>query len=108
MKNRDELPDRLIIHCSTKKVAEKVVERLHDLGYMWCDGSICSQDNTYWDLYREDTCYCKLSRCISIHYKAQFSEYRIITGEEFLIRYTSGNNVLRLKKLSRIKLKFTL
>lgn len=102
----NKIPNNLVIHCHTKRLAEEVLQCLHDLGYTWSSGEWYSPKRTHWDLYKVETCYCLSgtfgpSSCYTCGYQH-------ITGIDFLKQYGLTSNMLRLKKLNRIKLKFAL
>lgn len=109
MKNRDEIPNNLAIHCPTKHLAEKVVQCLYDLGYTWCSGEEYSSDKVNWEFYAENTCYDTNGYYGGLSYYKQ-SKCQIISGEDFLKQYSPNNksNLKLSKPNKKIKLKFTL
>lgn len=108
MEDNIRISNNLIVHCPTEEVAKKVLKCFHDLGCIWRGGSSCSQSDTHWDTFMWDTCYCHARGRIYIESIRNLRGCQMITGEDFLKQCAPTNNMLKLKKLDRIKLKFTL
>jgi uncharacterized Zn ribbon protein len=45
------------VSCKTKKQAKELFKELRILGYVWRDGEKLNAKNTYYDVYKENTCY---------------------------------------------------
>lgn len=106
MEDKNGISDNLVVHCPTEDVAREVLKCLNNLGYTWYNKDKYCPDHNHWEVYKGTTCY---------HIKqgvyGRLGDFRgllIISGEEFLKKYATTNSTLRLKKLERIKLKFTL
>lgn len=56
MKWLEELTENEVILAPTQEIANKLCNRMHELGMVWSDGSTYL-DNSDWDKYRERTCY---------------------------------------------------
>lgn len=106
MEDKNKIPDNLVVHCPTENVARKVLECLNNLGYTWWTGEKYSPNCTHWEIHENRTCYY-IKRGVYGPIK-DFITFPIVHGEEFLRKYATTNSTLKLKKLERIKLKFTL
>lgn len=108
MEDKNGIYDNLVVHCPTEDIARKVLKCFNDLGCMWRDGSSCFEGENYWKIYRYDTCFIHFRGRISCIALRDLRGSKMTSGEDFVNNYSVTSNILKLSKLNRIKLKFTL
>lgn len=108
MKNENKLPDNIIIHCGTEEITKEVLKRFHNLGCVWEDGSSCLKGESYWKIYMDETCFIHFRGRISYMGLHRLRGCALMSGKDFLNKYPVTSNILKLSKLNKIKLKFTL
>lgn len=113
MEDKNGISDNLVVHCPTEDITRKVLKCFHDLGYIWRDGSSCFEGENYWKTYRYNTCFTPFRGRIGCIDLRNLRGYKIMSGEYFVNNYSvtrteDNSNTIKLKKLYRIKLKFTL
>ncbi len=76
-----ENTERLAIHCNTEGKAIALLKAFDAEGYKWCNGEKYRIYDTYWDYYKEETCYSnKWEFCRREFYEND--DYKIVEFED--------------------------